>query len=1653
MANKITGADITEFINLRGSDLNRARKELKEKILARLGELKVEKAAGKSGKLTAEEQKALTQNRRILQDIQDIFEEIASLQDDTSKIAEAELDHILDTLVALRKRKVLEKSLADIIQLQVQTVLEEQKIQDKASGTTGKKVSVHQQILDITHRQTEATKGALKALTSSMATTKAYIGAINQQIADLEHVESLFSLGEFLTEYQKTVDAMEDGELKEAMKSQIDLEFKGAFGELKEVAAQLGIKLDDSLVRFDQIDEKTKQVLKTQQQTLKVFKREADYQEDILKLIESKQTSIYNYFGKLKGVMNFIPGVGKSMNDALNRWRDALSAVVRETGMAIKNGEGMGAAFKNSFKAFKSELATAGSGMSGWKKALLGVSTGIAAAIGLAIYGIIKLGKLGLEEFNKIAEATKDISQSTGVSVAQAYELAQATRDAYRSSANQLSTYEEINNVQKAMIQEFGRYMTMPSDFAAQLSDVAKHFGYSQEEAGKLHSTFLELGADDEMAVKIQTMAAGMAEASKLAPGIISKDLLENQDKLAQNFAGLPKLAAKTAVEVRKMGYNLKIASKVQDHLFQVEQSLTAQMEASVGLNRMIDVSKARQLGLDGDMIGMMKELTTQIGTYEQFVNMSVPQRILAARAAGMEVSELQKGLYLQKFKYDFSEDELKLISEREDIYGNLEKYDAKSLRIKLNEVQAQEKLNLELDKAKSQIAEALLPLVQAVAAVLVDLSPIISGIGKAINKALFPLEWFGDLMGMKFSSEGVDESLQNSSASAEDLNNKVIQINQGLSDVQSQTRDAIKTAAKDPNTGLGKTVEVGRRAVEGVAKVTVEKGEPLTTTLSKTSVEGMIPSTQVPLSSQENLNTAGKELINATYKSMSQGWKGFFGIDGVKVLQPTLEDLNKSVQQIHEERYSSAQTSYTPLPGKTSDSSLENSIWQRIKKSLGIGTDQPRMGATVIQGGIGGIAEEKTKTFGQRLGSVAYTLLGLNIAGLGLMKMIPLITKGFSTFFSPLITGGKVIGTLVGSLTGTKSQPPAGATTGEAQESKAQTIGDKIKEILNPTKESDADKIVKAIYDCCCGNATSTRKQSTAQESSKSKRQRKKGTTTQPVGNIDVQTPAPETKKSRFGGLAKAGLLASIPVGIALFQQASQEGEEGISTGMALLGTVLTGSSGYLLELAIENSDLIKQGFLKAGSLLATGAGTLLKGIGGLTGKLAGALPAMSGVFATIGEKAKGIGGKLAGLFTSNPTTSTQTPAPAGGGSDRRRTSRPSGGGRGPSSSGAGSGISAFLSGMAKGLTSFANPAAAIGAAIFAGVVLSIGKALQWAAPAIKELAPVLKEGLVQIGTVLVEVVKQIAPVIKETLGGLANIIKSVGEAIAAPILAVSTAIETIGRVGGWQLFVAAAGIMAVVKAVKKLRAVGQSESIEGINLLVASLTPLTKLPDITGVDSLVSGLNTVKKESFTTLSDGLTGVVNSLSSLSEDKLAKLEALKETLQPIMQGITDSSVAIYNFKTGIDSLNVKAFNIITQGIEQIGEALKKLDIKRLESLAQIAAMTFVNAPNGKAAEQKDRGVKPAAPQIIDTSVKPTEPTGGEVNPYISPLNSMVDTSQKSGLSSGSNTRLETELRTVANLLRAYLASPPVLGITFDDGTLKLLNSQLRRATK
>ena len=264
---------------------------------------------------------------------------------------------------------------------------------------------------------------------------------------------------------------------------------------------------------------------------------------------------------------------------------------------------------------------------------------------------------------NQVAKGMKkttelfDHARHEGMTVSQAFhETSLAISDSFSLTG---ASAKDSMEVMSGMRAEMGTLEGHTRKARLEAASLAKSFGISNEEAGKLTASLSMMpGATMDTANDTARFAANMAKAAGAAPGEVLQDMAKNQEAFAKYGKDGGKNMATMAVAAKKIGMEMGPLVDMTESLLDFENSIEKQMEASVLLGREINLDKARQLALEGDLAGATKEVLANVGGEAEFNKMNQIQRQALADSMGVSVGELQKMVKNQDKLNDLSEDQ-----------------------------------------------------------------------------------------------------------------------------------------------------------------------------------------------------------------------------------------------------------------------------------------------------------------------------------------------------------------------------------------------------------------------------------------------------------------------------------------------------------------------------------------------------------------------------------------------------------------------------------------------------------------------------------------------------------------------------------------------------------------------------------------------------------------------------------------------------------------------------------------------------------------------------------------------------------------------------------------------------------------------------------
>jgi len=416
-------------------------------------------------------------------------------------------------------------------------------------------------------------------------------------------------------------------------------------GKLTKSQEDLSAALQGATTRQDQILEIEKAIFKLSQDktrantkltkdlqsqytvAIKILKAEEQRQKAIDKANENFQ-AMGDLLQEIAGDIPLIGGliskfIGMGMESAAEKFNEHMQESLDNIKAATGAAQGLSAVFR---------------GMSG---ILIGGIIGVFIMMLAFIYKMAKAAQqLNRENSDALASSTRqlNISRQQGKEmlgmVGYAKRYASGLADAFAASREQLGFLPKVTREEAKLMAKLNVDAGISSET----------IGKMVRQSRKLNMGFDEyVKAQDKNVAKLNKQfnvqfdtAEIMNEMSNIADDTLA--LIGKQN------GGLERQVFLT----KKIGLNTAQAAQIARGLLDIESSIEAEMEARALTGKDINFDLARQKALEGDVAGAAEAVLAQVGGIDEFNKMNIIQKEAIAKAAGLEVGELQKSLEVQ---------------------------------------------------------------------------------------------------------------------------------------------------------------------------------------------------------------------------------------------------------------------------------------------------------------------------------------------------------------------------------------------------------------------------------------------------------------------------------------------------------------------------------------------------------------------------------------------------------------------------------------------------------------------------------------------------------------------------------------------------------------------------------------------------------------------------------------------------------------------------------------------------------------------------------------------------------------------------------------------------------------------------------------------
>lgn len=317
----------------------------------------------------------------------------------------------------------------------------------------------------------------------------------------------------------------------------------------------------------------------------------------------------------ISGVLS-IDEISKKMRDAAKEGKNKFEVL----------GVGMKEAFKSVGEALKDPLT-------------------IIAGIYKAMEGIVK---------SAVAYQSKvfEVGKTLGMSVTQTERIFNNFKEIAWQNSQLAMTGKQISESYAKINDHLGIMGPQNAEFLTFATGVERRLGLT---ADAMQNVYLYAASTGKSVKETygNLVATTKINGMRLGFQMTEKQIMQSISKLSatifNNFKGNVKQMALAVQTATKFGTTLDQMNTAGMSLLNFEESIAKEFEAQLLTGKNINLARARQAALTKDTAGLMREITTQLGTQAQWNNMNVIQQQSLAEAFGLSKEAVDEMYYKQR--------------------------------------------------------------------------------------------------------------------------------------------------------------------------------------------------------------------------------------------------------------------------------------------------------------------------------------------------------------------------------------------------------------------------------------------------------------------------------------------------------------------------------------------------------------------------------------------------------------------------------------------------------------------------------------------------------------------------------------------------------------------------------------------------------------------------------------------------------------------------------------------------------------------------------------------------------------------------------------------------------------------------------------------
>ena len=372
---------------------------------------------------------------------------------------------------------------------------------------------------------------------------------------------------------------------------------------------------------------------------------------------------------------------------------------------------------------------------------------GIAGAFGKSGFGAALMNKeisaaqkvLALSElsFKYIVQAllrastnVVKLQRALGISADNARDLQESFLLIQLNSEKAYVSSLRLNEAFTTLSSQTGLVANFSADTLENFVFLTKQLGMSNDQATKMTMLFALTGkSSDEIYSNIDDTVNAFNKQNKTGISLraIYKDMATASTSMVVSLGKSPELLMQAALQAERLGLSLASTEQIMDGLLNFEKSIESELAFQLVTGEQINLNTARSLALANDYEGVLKEIGNLEAVRNAFATGNRIEQQLAADS--LNISKEQLAEMVMKYEYQNL-----LRDEFIQLYGE-QNY------LAMEELSAQESLNMALEKMQSSLAD-----------LAIKLEPIVTSLADMLNSTTALKTVLGAIIGLSFA-------------------------------------------------------------------------------------------------------------------------------------------------------------------------------------------------------------------------------------------------------------------------------------------------------------------------------------------------------------------------------------------------------------------------------------------------------------------------------------------------------------------------------------------------------------------------------------------------------------------------------------------------------------------------------------------------------------------------------------------------------------------------------------------------------------------------------------------------------------------------------------------------------------------------------------